>query len=227
MPKRNLVKSDFLPYHVTNRTLNKEPFPLPLAEVWEIITFELQVAWVLFEIEIHAFVLMPNHYHLLLTSPKYDISKVMHHLGIWITDSINQRAGRCGNVFGGRFHATLVNSGSYFACAFKYIYRNPVRAGISAKVEHYPYSTLSGMLGQSHLPFPLYFPKSGLGIATVPRDSVQLLTWLNTPSTKEAEEAVRKAFRRSCFELPANGSKNRKSQWLELFERELSPFLTR
>jgi len=82
---------------------------------------------------LHCYMLMSNHYHLLLETPNSDLSRIMHH--------INRRKKRNGHLFQGRFKAVLVDVDSYFLELSRYLHLNPVRARMVRKPEDYPYSS--------------------------------------------------------------------------------------
>ena len=73
MPRKKLIRTDQFPYHVTTRTNNKNWFSLPLEETWNICLRSLHKANKLNKVNLHAFVLMKNHYHLLLETPEANL----------------------------------------------------------------------------------------------------------------------------------------------------------
>ncbi len=79
-----------------------------------------------FLIEVHAYVLMPNHYHLLIRSPKANTSQALQWLnngyGMWW----NRRHGQVGHVFQGRFKSILVEGGATLLEVSQYMHFNPV-----------------------------------------------------------------------------------------------------
>lgn len=79
-----------------------------------------------FGIEIHAYCLMPNHYHLLIYSPDGQLSRAMKFIGQSYTQSFNWRHDRDGALFKGRFHSTLIDSDNYLDTVARYIHRNPI-----------------------------------------------------------------------------------------------------
>ncbi len=165
---------------------------------------ECYLASILFRIKVHAFVLMPNHFHLLVTTPEQDLGKVMNTFMSDVTRTINRLSGRSGRIFGGPYHWSLIHSSLYYAHALKYVYRNPIKAKIVNKVEEYPWSTLYGVLGKSHCPIPIWFPRSGLGISFVPDEMNSLLEWLNRPFLSETELLIQKGLKKKYFGLLKN-----------------------
>jgi len=90
---------------------------------------------------LHFYVLMTNHYHLLMETPQANMSKVMHYINSSYTNYINKKRKRSGHLFQGRFMAILVESDSYLLELSRYIHLNPVRAKMVAKPEDYVYSS--------------------------------------------------------------------------------------
>ena len=90
----------------------------------------------------HAYVLMTNHVHLLLT-PDADksISTTLQALGRRFVPYINRRYGRTGTLWEGRFRASLVQEERYLLACYRYIEMNPVRALMVDRPEHYRWSS--------------------------------------------------------------------------------------
>ena len=91
---------------------------------------------------VHAYVLMDNHVHLLVTpgQPRA-ISQVMQALGRRYVPWFNRRHGRSGTLWEGRFRASLVDADSYFLACQRYIEANPVRAGMVQTAADWPWSS--------------------------------------------------------------------------------------
>jgi putative transposase len=200
MARTPLQVNKSLPYHVTARTNNRETFHVPLAQLWEIIGEEcLNLAWV-YGAEFHAFVLMPNHFHLLITTPEQNLGVTMNEFLKSVSRRSNRLSDRTGHVFGGPYHRSLIRDSRYFAHALKYVYRNPVRAKLCDHAEDYPFSTLRGLLGLAPLAFPISFTRSGLELSLPAMEPVSQLGWLNSPLPKETEALVRAGLRRRLFD---------------------------
>ena len=94
----------------------------------------------------HAFVLMSNHFHLVVETPRSNLSLGMHWLLARYTQQFNRRHQLCGHVFGGRYKALLVDGrgGPYFRQVCDYVHLNPVRAGMlraSEPLQSYAWSS--------------------------------------------------------------------------------------
>ncbi len=216
MPRKRLIRSTQFPYHVTARANNKELFSLPTYEVWKIMTSELLLLSVLYEIRIHAFVLMPNHFHLLITTPKEDLGKIMNAFMSNVTKAINLHSNRSGHVFGGPYFWSIITSTRYYGHVLKYIYRNPVRGMICDRVDEYEFSTITGISGKAHLPFPIYFTDAGLEINIPdPHFFSPWLEWLNQPFPSEAEKLIKKCLRMKEINVLLDRSSRTKNELLE------------
>lgn len=100
----------------------------------------LESVIVRFEWHCHAYCLMPNHYHLVVGTPRVKLSRGMHRLNFLFAQGFNDRYERVGHVFQNRFGARLIEDESYLSEACAYVRENPVRAGLCATVEDWPWS---------------------------------------------------------------------------------------
>ena len=94
-----------------------------------------------FAIEIHAYVLMENHYHILLKTIDPNLSKAMQWIGTTYTRRFNLRHGGSGHLFQGRFKSIIVENDRYLSQLSYYIHRNPLRAGIVNRLGDYQWSS--------------------------------------------------------------------------------------
>ena len=95
---------------------------------------------------IHAYVLMTNHYHLLLETPRPNLSRVMHCMNGSYTTYVNSKRRKVGHLFQGRFQALIVDREAYLLELTRSIHLNPVRAAIVARPEAYPHSSYRAFL---------------------------------------------------------------------------------
>ncbi len=103
---------------------------------------KLKEASSLHGVKVHAFVLMTNHVHLLLTpSDQYGVSRLMQSLGRAYVKYINLTYQRTGTLWEGRFKSSLVASDRYFLTVSRYIELNPVRAAMVKLAGEYPWSS--------------------------------------------------------------------------------------
>ncbi|MGB6043336.1 MAG: transposase [Pirellulales bacterium] len=94
--------------------------------------------------QLHAFVLMDNHQHLFVGTPRANLSAGMQHLNGSYTSYFNRRHRRAGHLFQGRFKAQLVEDEGYFCELSRYIHLNPVRAKIVDRPERHRWSSYPG-----------------------------------------------------------------------------------
>lgn len=94
-----------------------------------------------FAIDIFAFVLMDNHYHLLARTQLANLTKAMHWLGVTYTTRFNYRHSRSGHLFQGRYKSIVVQNDAYMLQLSCYIHRNPLRGGIVKRLADYQWSS--------------------------------------------------------------------------------------
>ena len=114
-----------------------------------------------FDCELHAYVLMTNHTHLLITPRNVGaVSRLMHTFSRNYVGTFNARHGRTGTLWEGRYKACLVDSERYSLTCYRYIELNPVRAGMVEVPAAYRWSSyLANALAQANdllAPHPAY-----------------------------------------------------------------------
>jgi putative transposase len=101
-----------------------------------------------FRLAIHAYVLMPNHVHLLVTPPEREtLGRVMQALGRRYVRRFNDRHQRTGTLWEGRYRSTLVETDRYLLACMRYIDMNPVRAGLVAEPTLFRWSSHAHYVG--------------------------------------------------------------------------------
>jgi putative transposase len=83
-----------------------------------------------YRVEVHAFALLPNHFHLLARTLRANLSRWMHWLMVSYSVSFNRRHGKVGHLFQGRYKSLLVEGGSYLLGLSRYLHLNPVRGRV-------------------------------------------------------------------------------------------------
>jgi putative transposase len=129
MPRKPIERSNENYYHITARSNNKEFFYLPIVNTWDIMTERLAKLQNAYNIKISAFVLMNNHFHLLLLTPREDVDRIMYFFMKEVTLEIQKCTGRINKIFGGRYKGSMITSYGHLVNVYKYIYRNLIEVG--------------------------------------------------------------------------------------------------
>jgi len=113
-------------YHVTCRgNERRKIFIDPRDE--KIFLGKLALSLEIYHVSLLAYVCLPNHFHLLATTPEGNLSEFMRHFNISYTSVFNRRHQRVGHLYQGRYQAFLIDSGDYLLEVSRYIHLNPVR----------------------------------------------------------------------------------------------------
>ena len=106
----------------------------------------------LFAWRLHAYVLMGNHYHLLLETPEANLSRGMHRVNAVYSQAFNRRHERVGHLLQGRFKAILVEKERHLLELVRYVVLNPVRAGLARDPADWPWSNYLATAGLREAP---------------------------------------------------------------------------
>jgi len=106
----------------------------------------------LWKVEIYAYCLMDNHYHLLLSTPTGGLSRAMRHVDGIYTQKFNRVHHRDGPLFRGRYKAILIDAEEYFLSVVRYIHQNPLGAGVVSDIDQYRWSSHWGYLNKKQCP---------------------------------------------------------------------------
>ncbi|HKL20648.1 MAG TPA: transposase [Tichowtungia sp.] len=149
MPRKPRVEFAGATYHVMCRGNRQQPVFRDGRDN-EIFLDTLEEACVRCGWRVHAFVLMGNHYHLLVETPEPNLVVGMQWLQGTYTKRFNVRHKEWGHLFQGRYKALLVDDGEYFSTVATYIHLNPARVRgydyQAEQLEHYPWSSYPGYL---------------------------------------------------------------------------------
>lgn len=133
MPRRARLSLPGIAWHIIQRGNNRSPC-FYADEDYRRYLHVLRDQSRAFGCAVHAYVLMTNHVHLLVTPERTEsASLMMKHLGQRYVQYVNRAYGRTGTLWEGRFRSCLAQDESYVLACYRYIELNPVRAGI---VEH-------------------------------------------------------------------------------------------
>ncbi len=129
------------PHHVIQRGNNRDVIFAQDAD-YHFYLEKLKDACKKFDCALHAYVLMSNHVHLLITPHSEDgISKVMQSIGRNYVQYFNYNYHRTGTLWEGRYKSTLIDSLGYLLTCYRYIELNPVRAHLANHPSEYPWSS--------------------------------------------------------------------------------------
>lgn len=104
-------------------------------------------------VAIHAYVLMPDHVHLLVTAPQEGASgAMMQRLGRRYVRYFNDRHQRSGTLWEGRYRSTVVEPSAWLLACYRYVELNPLRDGLVSDPVHYGWSSCGHHLGVGHDP---------------------------------------------------------------------------
>jgi len=141
MPRKQRFFLPGVPAHLVQRGNNRQ------AVFYDDSDYRAYLGWLVegaqrYGCAIHAYVLMTNHVHLLLTPRDRDsISRVLQYVGRRYVPYVNHRYGRTGTLWEGRFKASVIDASEYLLRCYRYIELNPVRAGMVDSPRGYRWSS--------------------------------------------------------------------------------------
>lgn len=138
-------------YHVTTRGNGGEDIFIDDQDRQQFLTVLGEVVfragWI-----VHAYVLMDNHYHLLIETPHGNLSRGMRQLNGVYTQRFNSLHGSGGRVFQGRFKAVLVERDGFLLELCRYIVLNPLRVKAVKNISRYRWSSYRATVGEVQPP---------------------------------------------------------------------------
>ena len=141
MPRKPRFHLPGIPQHVVQRGNNRQACFFAEADYLYYLE-ALRAAADKYGGRIHAYVLMTNHVHLLMTPDReHALSEVMQSVGRRYVRYVNKAYRRSGTLWEGRFKASLVQSERYLLMCYRYIELNPVRAGMVDHPGEYRWSS--------------------------------------------------------------------------------------
>ncbi|WP_426351085.1 transposase [Alloiococcus sp. CFN-8] len=127
-------------YHVFQRGNNREHiFRDPVEKGY--FLKQIKEHMTIYNYELFAYVIMDNHYHMILRTNEAALSKVMHRINNTYSKFYNYRRERTGHVFEERYNSKVVDDDAYLIWLLRYIHRNPVRANLCDAVSKYRWSS--------------------------------------------------------------------------------------
>ncbi|MDP8258928.1 MAG: transposase [Candidatus Aadella gelida] len=127
-------------YHIIQRGIERKHIFLDDKDKKRFLTY-LESANTAYQAVLHSYVLMDNHYHLILETPCANLSKIMHYVNTSYAVYYNARHRRVGSLYQGRYKSILVQAEEYLHYLSRYIHLNPLRANIVNRPEEYLWSS--------------------------------------------------------------------------------------
>ena len=138
--KNQMFRNRKFYFHINTRTKDDTNFEPPMDLAFELCIDKLHQAHQICDVDINGFVLMNNHYHLIINCSFEELSEFMQIFKLSFLDE---------------FHYEVIRSKKYLHNAYRYIYQNPIRAGLSKRVQDYPYSLIYKLYHFERIPFPV------------------------------------------------------------------------
>jgi putative transposase len=150
-----------MPHHVIQRGNNRQLIFADRADHERLLALMGEAA-TRFGVALHAYVLMDNHFHLLATPDSTTgLPQFMQSVGRSYVRYFNDRHGRSGTLWEGRYRSTLIQTDRYLLTCMAYIDLNPVRAGLVPDARDFAWSSHGHYAGLRHdrllTPHPLYW----------------------------------------------------------------------
>ena len=160
MPRRPRIQLDRVPLHIVQRGHNREACFFGENDYASYLHW-LGEALAETQCALHAYVLMTNHVHLLLTPKKAElVPRLIMSLGRRYVQYVNRTHGRTGTLWDSRYKSSVVQSDTYLLTCQRYIELNPLRAAMVTNPAHYRWTSYRhNALGQADsrlTPHPLY-----------------------------------------------------------------------
>jgi putative transposase len=149
------------PHHVIQRGNNRQTIFQDSADYVRMLDLLRENAS-RFGVKVHSYVLMDNHFHLLVTPQAADaLPQMMQSVGRSYVRYFNDLYGRSGTLWEGRYKSTVIQTNRYLLACMAYIDLNPVRAGMSNDVADYAWSSYNHYIGRGIdklvTPHPVYW----------------------------------------------------------------------
>lgn len=202
MARKPRIQQNEYAYHVTCRTVNKA-FCFNRRQHIRLFGMVLRKAEEKFGIRVHHFLLMSNHYHMIIHTPDANISAAMQYINSRVAILYNRLHNRWGHLWGARFRATIIDSEEAYLRVIRYLYQNPVRAGITRTAAEFEDSTF---------PFYAYGRKGDVPVypdhlawtpgdsrATIMKKRARFINLVEIPPTERENEQVRLGLKTRFF----------------------------
>ncbi|MEW5784739.1 MAG: transposase [Bacillota bacterium] len=186
-------------YHITSRGNERKKI---FNDDYDRIKFLeiLQKQSVKFGTWVHGYVLMPNHYHLIIETPNANLSAKMHGLNCSYSIYYNRRHSRIGHFLQGRYLSIIVDRDSYLMTVSRYLHLNPVRAKLVADPLRYHWSSYSGFIDSRFaVPWVQYENTLTLFSDDLEQARRRYRQYVESYLTEELENPLEGAYRRTVL----------------------------
>ena len=129
------------PYHLVCRT-NNRTFRFNQRQSIRIIFQALKETHEKYNLLIHHFVLMSNHYHIVATATEENLDRAMQYFNSRVAVRYNKHVGRSGHLWGDRYGSCIIETDEHYLATVRYVYQNPKRAGMVDDLEEFNDSSL-------------------------------------------------------------------------------------
>lgn len=171
-----------------------------MQKVWEIFCENWSEVTQSCGVRLHAFVLMSNHFHAVLTTPNANLDVVMQYILRETARAINTRAQRINHVFGGPYEWSLICNQYSYERISRYVFANPVKVGLCERVEDYSFSTLHTVVHRKPSLMPLSESIFDFG-SMLTRPLEDRLEWLNQSTHPSLQKEIRRCLSRGEVNL--------------------------
>lgn len=208
MARRLRLSLPELPVHIVHRGNNRQRVFYTENDYWFYL-HQLNELLPASGCALHAYVLMPNHVHLLATpNQKGGTSLLMKHLAQRHAQFINRMRRRSGSLWEGRFYSNAVEGGRYLFNCYRYIELNPVRAGLAQHPSEYRWS--SHLINAEGTPSGMVTPHPQFtGLADTSADRRAAYRALFGTALSEEELVAIRTAARSCTALGSEEFRDR------------------
>ena len=134
-------------YHVMNRGIAHKRIFFNIDHKKKFLELLGEISRI-YGVEVHAYCLMDNHYHLVIHTPRGNLSEAIKYLNSKFVQFVNLTLNKDGPLFKGRFKAIIISAEEYLIRLSRYIHLNPVSANITKWAEDYEWSSYSMYLGK-------------------------------------------------------------------------------
>jgi len=187
-------------YHIINRGVERRDVFLEQYD-YEYFIKTLCESKKHFDVILHNYCLMSNHYHLLIQTQKPNLSKFMRHLNSAYAIYFNKKYNRSGHLWQGRFKSWYVTNKGYLFTLMRYIEQNPMRAKIVESMEAYPYASYRHFMNPKKIPECL---RDSWIVQNYQNNTESIKAFLEQPVQQEDLIELKKASQVADVSIPDN-----------------------